>query len=82
MGFVDLHTHPYTLGETTYGVDQVSLDQITAGPDGNVWYTADGELDTIELANNHAVQPIKAGNHGLDISADPDAITPGPDGNV
>lgn len=82
VGHVDLHTTPYTLGETTYAVDQVSLDQITAGPDGNECYTADGELDQIKLNDYNAIIPVTAGGHGLGMGADPDAIAAGPDGNV
>ncbi|MGO9958896.1 MAG: hypothetical protein ACLP50_23525 [Solirubrobacteraceae bacterium] len=82
VGHVDLSTTPYTLSETSGGVDPLEvLGNLTAGPDGNVWFTAAGAIGKVSLPAG-TVTEIMAGTNGLQSGAVPDEITPGPDGNL
>jgi virginiamycin B lyase len=48
VGHVDLSKTPYTLSETSAGVDPLAvLGNLTAGPDGNVWFTASDEIGKV-----------------------------------
>jgi virginiamycin B lyase len=82
VGHVSLASKPYTLSETTSGVDQTEvLGNITGGPDGREWFTASGAIGKITLPSG-TITEIQQGTDGLQSGAEPDEIMVGPDQNL
>jgi streptogramin lyase len=69
----------------TSGIGDVGEGSMTAGPDGNVWYTSffqsDGALGRVSPAGNFAVFSIPVGVSSTTV-ARPAGITTGSDGNI
>ena len=81
VGHVNLKAKPYSLSETTTGVDPLAvLGNLTAGPDSNVWFTANGYIG--KVTPQGTVTEIPAGTDGLQSGAQPDEIMTGPDNNL
>ncbi len=82
VGHVNLHVNPHTVAETTSGVSNNNLGQITAGPDGHtMWFTGSTVLGKITLPAG-TVTEITAPNNGLQPGAETDEIMVGPDNNL
>ncbi len=70
---------PTRVGLVTKGIRGGSIKGITAGLDGNLWFTYNGDVNAIgRLTPAGQVMLVRAG----DLPSDPTSITAGPDGNL